>query len=605
MQTNHRKKLLKAIFLSLIGIVLVCGSVLGFNTTNLTDVEASAGSYSLSFGGTGTGYNDRVEIPVINNPLLPFDSITNPGNSINIGATGFTIEFWMKVPTGVTNTPVGGGNGWIWGNIIIDRDIYGDYPDDFGISLYNGNIRFGTGSNVDTNTIQTSGVNVADGQWHHIAVVRESSGQARIYIDGTQRASGNVQGGDISYKNNYNSGLQTGPCNRNMNPYLVFGAEKHDYFWCAESDVTKAKNNAYNGLLDDVRISNTVRYSSNFTRPTAPHQIDANTVGMFRFDEGSGNIATNSANSVNGEIRRASPSAFPTFSTDTPFGSAPAGTTPDPFDIQNMTNQLADTVVTTNAITITGINTTVNATTTLGTIVKNGTNTNQTSTTVVNGDNLAIRLTTSPNYSTTLNGTLTVGTVSDNFSVTTIECFEDVQSASIPFHKTICNLKKNGVIHGYLIDGKRYYKSSNHVTRGEMAKFIKNGANIPTNTTCQSFPDVQPDAPFYEEITSLKCANIVQGYPVGNGIRHYRLSNNVTRGEMAAFIFRAFKIQTNTSCQNFPDVGPNDQFYTEITSLKCASIIQGYLGNDGKRYYRPSNHVTRGEMSVFIDNARN
>ncbi len=280
-------------------------------------------------------------------------------------------------------------------------------------------------------------------------------------------------------------------------------------------------------------------------------------------------------------------------------------TTPDSFNIQNLTNQPINTNVTTNAITITGINTTVNATTTLGTIVKNGTNTNQTSTTVVNGDNLAIRLTTSPNYSTTLNGTLTVGTVSDNFSVTTIECFEDVQSASIPFHKTICNLKKNGVIHGYLIDGKRYYKSSNHVTRGEMAKFIKNGANIPTNTTCQSFPDVQPDAPFYEEITSLKCANIVQGYPVGNGIRHYRLSNNVTRGEMAAFIYRAFKIQTNTSCQNFPDVGPNDQFYTEITSLKCASIIQGYLGNDGKRYYRPSNHVTRGEMSVFIDNARN
>ncbi len=202
-----------------------------------------------------------------------------------------------------------------------------------------------------------------------------------------------------------------------------------------------------------------------------------------------------------------------------------------------------------------------------------------------------------------LDATLAIAKAAD--PETPISCFLDVRFDH-PFNRTICNLKKVKIISGY---PDKTYRPSNNVTRGEMAKFIKNGANIPTNTSCDSFPDVQPGAPFYEEITSLKCANIVQGYPVGNGIRHYRLSNNVTRGEMAAFIFRAFSIEDKTadpSCEPFPDVQPGTPFYTEITSLKCAGIIRGYpVNEDGSiRHYKPSNNVTRGEMSVFIDNAR-
>jgi len=188
---------------------------------------------------------------------------------------------------------------------------------------------------------------------------------------------------------------------------------------------------------------------------------------------------------------------------------------------------------------------------------------------------------------------------------TPTSCFLDVRFDH-SFNRTICNLKKAQIISGY---PDRTYRPSNNVTRGEMAKFIKNGANIPTNTSCEPFPDVQPGAPFYEEITSLKCAGIVLGYPVGNGVRHYRLNNSVTRGEMAAFIFRAFNIDNKTtdpSCEPFPDVQPGAPFYEEITSLKCAGIIRGYpINQTGTiRHYRPGNNVTRAEMSVFIDNAR-
>jgi hypothetical protein len=93
---------------------------------------------------------------------------------------------------------------------------------------------------------------------------------------------------------------------------------------------------------------------------------------------------------------------------------------PDAFDIANMTNQALNSVVTTNTVTIAGMNDIATASTTVGTLVKNGTDTGLTSTTVTNGDTLAVKLTTSANPGTAVNGTITVGTFTDAFSVTTV-----------------------------------------------------------------------------------------------------------------------------------------------------------------------------------------
>jgi len=461
---------------------LVVATTLSQNSITSVDVMASGNPFgtSIRFNGTGTGYNDRVEIPV-------------QGNKLNIGATDFTIEFWMQVPTGVTNTPVGGGSGWVWGNIILDRDIYGNHPNDFGLSLFNGNLRFGTGPNPDTNTIQTSGVNVADGQWHHVAVVRvASTGQVRIYVDGTQRASGNLQAGDISYSGSH-SGYIHGPCTENKDPYLVLGAEKHDYFWCAENDATKAKNNAYNGLLDDLRISNIARYNSNFIRPNLPHPIDSHTIALYRFDFDSQNAIDSTNNPINGVIKQ-------------------------------------------------------------GATLDNG----------VLGDPCAP--------------------------------FDDVPY-NHDFYVYICYLRAAGVVSGY---PGNLYKPQNLVNRREMAKFIYIGAGVSENTTCGNFPDVLNGAPFYQEITSLKCAGIVSGYPQSSGPNIYKPNNNVTRGEMAKFIKIAFNIPTNITCGNFPDVPNNAPFYEEITSLKCAGIVSGYPQSGGPNIYKPNNNVTRGEVAKFI-----
>ncbi|TXT35993.1 MAG: putative Large exoprotein involved in heme utilization or adhesion, partial [Comamonadaceae bacterium] len=100
-----------------------------------------------------------------------------------------------------------------------------------------------------------------------------------------------------------------------------------------------------------------------------------------------------------------------------------ADTTPNAFDIANLTNQALSTVVTTNAMTVASISVAVTASTTAGTLVKNGVDTGLASTSVVAGDTVAVKLTTSGAFNTAINGTLTIGTGatnSDSFSVTTL-----------------------------------------------------------------------------------------------------------------------------------------------------------------------------------------
>lgn len=190
--------------------------------------------------------------------------------------------------------------------------------------------------------------------------------------------------------------------------------------------------------------------------------------------------------------------------------------------------------------------------------------------------------------------------VQSAIEVNNVTCFSDVWF-NHPFNETICALKRDQIVRGY---PDKTYKPDNSVTRGEMSAFIKRATNLPTNTTCAAFPDVLNGAPFFEEITTLRCQGIVQGYPQNNGTFLYRPNNFVTREEMSKFIKLAFNIPTNTACGDFPDVPPGAPFYEEITSLKCANIIRGYPEPNGSRTYRPRNNVSRGEMSVFIDKAR-
>lgn len=264
--------------------------------------QQSGSGTSLRFYGNGTGDIDRVKI-----------RIDAPERPADIGATDFTIEFWMRALPGENNSGACTAvkDNWVNGNIIIDRDIYGpgDFGD-FGISLYGGRIAFGVNNGSSSQTL-CGATNVANGQWRHIAVVRvRSTGLMQIYVDGALDAQVTGPTGDVSYRN----GRSTSWPN---DPFLVFGAEKHDIGPAYPS---------YSGWLDEVRLSNVRRYNGNFTRPSAPFQPDANTVGLYHFNEGSGSVINDSSGGgSHGERRFGGSPAGPVWSTETPF-SGPINT---------------------------------------------------------------------------------------------------------------------------------------------------------------------------------------------------------------------------------------------------------------------------------------
>ncbi len=145
--------------------------------------HAQGSQYALRFYGTGVGppgQQDRALLPIDDNAPGPDASAPS-----DVGAGGFTIEFWLRGTLADNDTANGGGDvetfdfNWIDGNIILDRDVWCGSERKYGISIAGGFVRFGTASGDvplfdPTHTIEGD-VNVLDGTWHHVAVTRDAT----------------------------------------------------------------------------------------------------------------------------------------------------------------------------------------------------------------------------------------------------------------------------------------------------------------------------------------------------------------------------------------------------------------------------------------------
>jgi hypothetical protein len=259
------------------------------------DPPGAAGT-SLVFGGTGSGDVDRVKIPF------------TAGTRANVGATDFTIELWLRGDrAGNTATRCTTDDaGWIEGNIVVDRDVYGPGDrGDFGLSLASGRVAWGASLGGAGATV-CGATDVLDGRWHHVAVTRSAAtGALAIWVDGRLDASipASPATGDVSYRVGRSTSWPA------SDPYLVLGAEKHDAGPAYPS---------FAGAIDDLRISTGVRYTSAFGVPSAPHPLDASTAALYRFDEPSGTTVVDAVGTADGELQVGANG--PTRSVDTPFG---------------------------------------------------------------------------------------------------------------------------------------------------------------------------------------------------------------------------------------------------------------------------------------------
>jgi len=125
------------------------------------------------------------------------------------------------------------------------------------------------------------------------------------------------------------------------------------------------------------------------------------------------------------------------------------------------------------------------------------------------------------------------------------------------------------------------------------------------------FSDVtDPSLYYYTPVLALACRGVVSGYSDGT----FRPFSPTTRAQLAKIVVLTFNLPRNTpapGAQTFADVPPLDVFYGLIETAAAHGLVSGYTCGgvdpqsgaaepcDSARrpYYRPSNNVTRGQVT--------
>ena len=189
------------------------------STTQHSTAQKKFGSSSILFNGTS-------------------DTLT-VSDSNDWALTDFTIEMWIR--TGTINR-----------DLIEQATANAVGSTSFSMWVSSSHI-YATFSDGSTYTPLTCSSTVTDNNWHHIAAVRSGSSIA-VYIDGTSEQTATMS----AQLNNVATGVKIGRCDNT-------GAAG----W-------------FPGYMDEIRISNVARWTSNFTPPTASYTRDSNTLLLLQ-----------------------------------------------------------------------------------------------------------------------------------------------------------------------------------------------------------------------------------------------------------------------------------------------------------------------------------
>lgn len=173
-----------------------------------------------------------------------------------------------------------------------------------------------------------------------------------------------------------------------------------------------------------------------------------------------------------------------------------------------------------------------------------------------------------------------------------------IKHSDYPFNDISHSIFKNyinwiysrGITTGYT---PTTYNPEAKVTRGEMAVFLHRFASSPSyKAPFNVYTDVDQ---YKNQILWLTATTVSNGTAP-----HYNPNGKVTRGQMAAFLHRMAKMSGNAPTSgkytsNFLDI-QNNMFKNDIGWLSSKGITTGYTPTS----FQPDSDITRGEMAAFL-----
>jgi poly(3-hydroxybutyrate) depolymerase len=168
--------------------------------------------------------------------------------------------------------------------------------------------------------------------------------------------------------------------------------------------------------------------------------------------------------------------------------------------------------------------------------------------------------------------------------------FTDVRTGST-FHTAITWLRCEGISRGYS-DGT--YRTGQLITRGEAAQLLyRYSGQDHSAGTRKDFTDVTPGASAFTAVSWMKEKGYTTGYSDGS----FGVQQPITRGELAAFLYRmSGKKASAPATSPYTDVDAGDTFYAPAAWFRSTGLIAGYA--DGS--FRPDQDVSRGESAKFL-----
>ncbi len=232
------------------------------NTSNSTSMDLS---------------NTSVAINTTSNNILTFDGLNDYvdlGDSVGNGVR--TIELWFK-PTEQIDSTLSTFRG------LVVRETSGSNIDEFGLKFQPsfqpnpGCLRWAITEIVGSEHIVESDIQVWEADtWYHVAAVVDPTLGMKLFINGILQSD----------TNSYTSAPNSNTSHTTVGSWGI-----------------STMNRFFKGSVDDVRLSSTALYSANFS-PPCPDQIAlSTTVGIWNFNEDTGNVVIDSSlNAFNGSI---------------------------------------------------------------------------------------------------------------------------------------------------------------------------------------------------------------------------------------------------------------------------------------------------------------
>ncbi|MFP3881770.1 MAG: hypothetical protein ACLFWH_05575 [Actinomycetota bacterium] len=158
-------------------------------------------------------------------------------------------------------------------------------------------------------------------------------------------------------------------------------------------------------------------------------------------------------------------------------------------------------------------------------------------------------------------------------------------------------IASQGITHGCNPPLNTMFCPDDPVTRGQMAAFLRRALNLPDSPRDYFVDD--STSTFQADINSLAHAGITQGCnPPTND--SFCPTDNVTRGQMAAFIVRAQEYPSTTTDFFWDD--DQSTFEANINSLANEAVTKGCNPPTNDQYC-PGEPVLRGQMAAFLARA--